>query len=132
MREIKFRAWNKKERKMHYNPLLVVNFSGKILSPANDIHCGYLECPDLELMQFTGLKDKNGNEIYEGDIVFYEGIQSLNEEDITSPIEWGKWCYVISNHKAFDIISARSFELIGNIYENPELLKELLNQEVTT
>lgn len=68
---------------------------------------------------FTGILDKYGKEIYEGDIVKYPSeFASLGEEDIKSIVNWdfGKLDYMI------DIID--TLEVIGNIYENPELLTQ--------
>ena len=91
---------------------------------------------DVKLMQFTGLKDKNGKEIYEGDIVRYKCGQQMADEDSTPgiideftdvikfkngafrPLPEFNYCddpwY---NSKTYD------FEVIGNIYENPELIE---------
>ena len=75
-----------------------------------------------ELMQFTGLKDKNGKEIYEGDIIGWKSTRKVK-----------KWTYreVVKDIREFyaNMINERSdgaywhYEIIGNIYENPELLK---------
>lgn len=82
-----------------------------------------------ELMQCTGLKDKNGKLIYEGDIVtpVYTNA-TLLEPKITGQVISGKACFQIqSPHIAYNALqilnSEKAFEVIGNIYENPELLK---------
>lgn len=108
-REIKFRAWEFDERKMYYN-WPVLKFNGETMYPFHpDVDT------DRELMQFTGLTDKNGKEIYEGDIVK------------TAPKVFHK---VIFNRGEFQISMVSlaykresEVEVIGNIYENPELLK---------
>ena len=81
------------------------------------------DCYDLVLQQFTGLKDKNGKEIYEGDIVKdfdingnFRGIGYIEYS------EWGYWV-VSGAYKTAMSISFRQLEVIGNIYETPELLK---------
>lgn len=89
----------------------------------------------LALMQYTGLKDKNGKEIYEGDIVLhvcygtdFKDAEKLKIESLQSFFE-DRGYYTREhdedwedNNKAFSIQLLR-FEVIGNIYENPDLLK---------
>lgn len=118
-RDLKFRAWNTKTKKMG------VKFDLIGLSKS------IIDFEDLELMQYTGLKDKNGKEIYEGDIlgnyptkrkdkVRWSNIQIVEFSlECTSDGEYGGSNY--GYQFPFDDIS--EYEIIGNIYENPELLK---------
>ena len=82
-----------------------------------------------ELIQCTGLKDKNDKLIYEGDIVTpVHTNATLLEPKITGQVISGKACFQIqSPHIAYNALqilnSEKAFEVIGNIYENPELLK---------
>lgn len=122
MREIKFRAWDKQEKKMQYNDdiTIMVKWTTDEPLPLNR----NFEENDLQLMlQYTGLKDKNGKEIYEGDIVEYfeeymDG--SMDDESQIEEIEYIDGCfYPIGN----SLYSGNNIEVIGNIYENPELLE---------
>jgi uncharacterized phage protein (TIGR01671 family) len=123
-REIKFRAWDKDKKCMIYGSFLwYLTFDGRVLR--TDLS----EAKNIELMQFTGLKDKNGAEIYEGDL--------LKKKDAEKPrvVKWtdqnGAY-FVLSNSidKKVDWddcltdeqIKIYGYEIIGNIYENPELL----------
>ena len=89
---------------------------------------------EVELMQYTGLKDKNGKEIYEGDIVAFEDSDGGYEyQDLvmnTGIVEYGELRFYFTNRVAvemgdFYIKDGRcdDIEVIGNIYDNPELLE---------
>ena len=106
-REIKFRAWDKEAHKMD-NVIML----GEEFCSLKDT--GSWDRNRLELMQYTGLKDSNGKEIWEGDIVRYE--QFVGEV---------VWDYSGLMLKVSNVIYAiwRGCEVIGNIYENPELLE---------
>jgi uncharacterized phage protein (TIGR01671 family) len=124
-REIKSRAWNKREKKMYqadfFNEFIVIN-QGKVGSVTGDIqddsssfYIDYSRSDDWEVMQYTGLKDKNGKEIYEGDILKYHNGRHSH------PIEFPKdYMWLATRMESDEVASA--VEIIGNIYENPELL----------
>jgi uncharacterized phage protein (TIGR01671 family) len=90
------------------------------------------------VMQFTGLKDKNGKEIYEGDIVVWERLPTTESDEGKNHIEksqvvwdggWGQWreVWIKKPDVSFalaDMVRIGNCEIIGNIYENPELLAE--------
>ena len=128
-REIKFRAWDKKDKRMivgeqEFITLLVTSKGVFRLNPHHQEPLWSLcEKERFELMEYTGLKDKNGREIYEGD--FIQNDSAIGE------VEW------VQEHCAFMAFTRNpSFyrhlesdgqlnltEVIGNIYENPELLE---------
>jgi len=147
MKEIKFRAWIKKEKKMYEVKTMdwFVNSGCTKKKPSNlclirdrlDEDGKYVEeiekndilSDNVKLMQFIGLKDKNGKEIYEGDILNWNN-------ECTILIEWYEsrsvgFGYEVLTQKdkrivSFDIRFYRSeenAEVIGNIYENPELIE---------
>lgn len=80
--------------------------------------------PDTILQQYTGLTDKGGIEIYEGDILVYKDRGSITC-DFTEPVEWnekqGYFCTESSEHVWGEV--ARLSKVIGNIYENQDLIK---------
>ncbi len=127
MREIKFRAWAKAEDKMYYadkSDRFRIGFYGCA------IYNGDTWADDLVVLQYTGLKDKNGKEIYEGDILqkpilstsyFSRRLnrQVSNGRNKRKTVIWEQ-----SDFKCgWNVVKSNVWEVIGNIYENPEFIK---------
>ena len=126
MREIKFRAWSKLLNKMLSHEdlnktlknLTKIEYIAGIFLPLNS---------DVEVMQYIGLKDSNKNEIYEGDIV---KIEDYFGEDIIGRVIYDEATAGYVFHKGnernyFQMtldLESYVYDVIGNIYENPELL----------
>lgn len=133
VREIKFRVWDKYGKYMRYlgdDSHDSIEFFDENRASYYNLQCGDGGASTTEedcdgygfspLMQYTGLKDKNGKEIYEGDIL------------ITKDIEGGKYktfvthengMFLSGEESLYDDVFLFEAEVVGNIYENPELLK---------
>ena len=123
MREIKFRAWHK-EKKIMGEVLGIDILHKEIFFSNEDVNCyEHTDFKDIELMQYTGLKDKNNKEIYEGDILS----DGNNDKPYKVIFENGSFRAEFDGdfeEYSFDLIDvvAQGCEVVGNIYENPELI----------
>ena len=119
----KFRAWNKNENEYIYDveQIAIPDIMEDFVTLFRIVLRGTSD--NLTLEQCTGLKDKNGKLIYEGDIV--EAYDYTTEH---SQIVWDKGCYVLKSKDAAIYEHLSNYEkqcaIIGNIHENPELLEE--------
>lgn len=139
-REIKFRAWDKeKSRWVREYDNRLEDQEDPAYEKEYDEDSGWLDgtvASDLDLVndrlmidryvweQYTGLKDKNGKEIYEGDIVEYVTHYYGNENRHRKVVEWGEWDsddFGEPHNLGYSNLS-EGMEVIGNIHENPELL----------
>jgi len=137
MREIKFRGWNKRSK------IMVDDI--KLFAPGSTYNLNDAFDPDMIVLplQYTGLKDKNGKEIYEGDIIlalhqddWYKGkIVKHYTRRSRYIVEWcerssgfsfaerlgGEWTANVTGFSYIQYHSTNTAEVIGNIYENPDL-----------
>lgn len=125
MRTIKFRAWDTEAKEMLFGG----NFQDIATEPDKERWFFGIDVenhPDfIELMQFTGLLDKNGVEVYEGDITEYEPLSSQGGVFGKSRhlVSYEAPRFMITNPDDVRWGGYQNLEVVGNIYENPELLK---------
>jgi len=148
MRDIKFRAWDKKNKMMRtvdelLNLWTVNDHGGEAkttpsITVVNQSYRGddlqMVVGKDCELMQYTGLKDKNGKEIYEGDVVSYQTSMGFDASETYEEVEEvkyksGAFTPVYLSKRGFHDyndkpVIVKDLEVIGNIYEHPKLVKE--------
>lgn len=136
-REIKFRAWDKVHECYLYDVQdaydtlsgCVKYEDGENADYDEDCFAGFLDNEQYIVEQYTGLHDKNGREIYEGDIIATHP-KSRYEAPKSGVVQFGGSCpsfrYKTEDGKEYDIWSSnayRTYEVIGNIFEDPELME---------
>ena len=115
MREIKFRAWDKEEQEM----LDWDKFFNLDIAQVFESKGSWGVYP----MQYTGLKDKNGVEIYDGSIIRFV-LGDYNIREYVEEVVYSDGAFWCGNWLLFDAkMNDDSLEVLGNIYENPELLE---------
>lgn len=125
----RYRAWDTTNKEMFKDTFSITESGQVVVVEQEDVMCppDYVFVDNLVIMQSTGIKDKNGKEIFEGDIVDYKGRKAV--------IKWhGSYASFI--YRFVDELQKRNAEwkplylaymkceIIGNIYENPDLLED--------
>ena len=128
MKEFKMKAWLKKENKMV--SIIGIDLNYQYIRYSDDGNLfkddyKIAEFKDIELLQFTGAKSKAGQEVYEADVIkFNDGIDdiygliSYDDEDAV-------YCVSYENVTEYLLNMAGDFEIVGNIFENPNLHEQL-------
>ena len=132
MREIKFRAWSSGRKEM--TEVESIHFKGNAVYLISKYLRLVANLDETELMQYTGQKDINRQEIYESDIlkIIYQEMRNgyYHEEEFTGIVTFEDAAFIIKCNKNgeeyhfnFNDVDISMQEKIGNIYENPELLE---------
>ena len=126
---VKFRAWDGGSLSRMYSPEEVMVGNGDIWIIDEDSVAGeWLVNNDLVLMQSSGMTDKNGKEIFDGDVL--RSIDGMLNGVVKYNSKLGMWTNDLLLINTFEELwsIADSREIIGNIYENPELNRTLLDK----
>lgn len=115
MQEIEYRAWDQSSEVPR-----MVGWEELKKYKVEDV---FINCKEVTLLQYTGLKDKNGKKIFEGDLVYLFGLKDslfeiINHKSCFGYFITGDFVPLCGYHLRSDVI-----EVISNVYENPELLK---------
>lgn len=128
-RKIKFRFWHKSANQFLYfeDPDIEINDGyGMFLVPIKDyssIDCDGLQ-EKITFQQFTGLKDKNEIDVYEGDLIEYK----FDDTSFKCIIKWENFGWVMSDindEGCIPLVYIDTLQVVGNVFENSELLSEL-------
>ena len=117
MIDSKYRCWNTKDKRWSGCMVMVD------LTQEPNVYWIHPTQPDCILMQYTGFKDRNGKEIYEGDIVKITEGFSIKKGEVLWDNEMAS--FIVLGAKYDEVVDLDTIEsIIGNIYENPEFLEE--------
>jgi len=121
MKEIKFRAWDKRE--MVYNIDLVFNAEVCLNEQIEELS------DRVVLMQFTGLIDKEGKEIYEGDIISYTPFNEKGYKNTIAEVpQLNSWHWFDELEEMLEDKNKCDIKVIGNIYEDNKLIKDYVQK----
>lgn len=115
-RQIKFRVWNKKRKDWVYGPLQEVNLFGETILLGEFMRMPIAELNHCEALQFTGMLDKGGNEIYDGDLIL---VSANMGSAVYGPyrVFWdnGSWCSCAFNDSE-PLSTYKAIEVVGHIF----------------
>ena len=121
MREIKFRVWDKEFEETLTQDEGTFQYRDRYDYWVTDFEDAMGNPERFTIMQYTGLKDENGVEIFEGDIVNHYWSDQIGESHCGKVVMRNPFDYSVEDAEYF--IFADELEILGNIYENPELLE---------